>query len=52
MFLRGLWGVYLNGDLFEASQRHLMPAGYLKSPVAQILFAGMKTQCFFHLKVF
>ena len=27
MFLRGLWDVSLNGDLFETSQRHLMPAG-------------------------
>ena len=27
MFLRGLWDVSLNGDLFETSQGHLMPAG-------------------------
>ena len=27
MFLRGLWNVSLNGDLFETSQRYLMPAG-------------------------
>ena len=29
MFLRGLWDVSLSGDLFETSQRHLMPAGWL-----------------------
>ena len=27
MFLRGLWDVSLNRDLFETSQRHLMLAG-------------------------
>ena len=29
MFLRGLWDVFLNVDLIEISQRHLMPAGLL-----------------------
>ena len=29
MFLRGLWDVSLNGDLFETSQRHLLPAGWV-----------------------
>ena len=29
MFLRGLWGVSVNGDLIEISQRHLMSAGWL-----------------------
>ena len=29
MFLRGLWDISLHGDLFENSQRHLMPAGQL-----------------------
>ena len=33
MFLRGLWDVSLNGDLFETSQRHLMPAGFLRTPL-------------------